>query len=151
MFSNLVSPIGTNLELESQPIESNKDCKPLSNPKNLKLGGESNSDPIRLQRQQLKLLNLCIHSVHKNRVKLTLHGLTHERKVPNQHLRIFPSNSYMAWAMRGPRNRIHACLVPLQLHHREHGEENVQRHHLRTVHDDRCHVPRVLLVPPEPH
>ena len=95
-LSNLFFISSHNLELESQPIESNKDCKPLSNPKNLKLGGESNSDPIRLQRQQLKLLNLCIHSAHKNRVKLTLHGLTHERKVPNQHLRIFPSNSYMA-------------------------------------------------------
>ncbi|WVZ05447.1 hypothetical protein V8G54_018793 [Vigna mungo] len=57
----------------------------------------------------------------------------------------------MTRAMWGPCNGIDAGLVPLQFHHRQCGETNIQHHHLGAVHDNRGHVPRVLLVPPEPN
>lgn len=56
----------------------------------------------------------------------------------------------MLTALRGPPDRVNTPLVPLQLSDRHRGRSNVENHNLVRIHQDRRHVPEILLVPREP-
>ena len=53
----------------------------------------------------------------------------------------------MPATLRRPGNRIHTTLMSLQLRHRHRRRPDIQNHNLVTIHQNRRHVPQVLLVP----
>ena len=53
----------------------------------------------------------------------------------------------MPGTLRRPGNRIHTTLMSLQLRHRHRRRPDIQNHNLVAIHQNRRHVPQVLLVP----
>ncbi|KAJ0955800.1 hypothetical protein HanPSC8_Chr01g0007031 [Helianthus annuus] len=46
-----------------------------------------------------------------------------------------------------PRNGIHTPSMPLQLRNRQRRRPNIKNHNLITIHQNRRHIPQILLIP----